>query len=335
MSRTRNFRTSLPATLLAIAAMVVSTLVVASRAAVGAAPAPTNTLQSDLDKGGEVTTCHCTITLTTTLTLTTNGTKLRGQDTKFVWNGPAGQPMLVLNGAMFNEISGVSFVAGSSRPSAAIEFRNAPKGRVGFPTFGNRLSRIRIGVRGSTTMDYGIVFTGDVNGDSNRLENIQVSGARVAGVGMLNPQAVANEFDGLWVFDSAIGFQARAKDSAGNSYGPFKLQGRNWGFGNISVADIDVGPNAGVDVTGFYSEGGRRMVNSSGGGVTVRHGYWQRGPSAAPLAEGTLVNNNTGGYRSWIRLEDFDFTNGSGAERIVGWPSAQQILSNVAGLATV
>lgn len=312
-------------------AAVASSLFFVSNPAEGAPVPTTAVLQAQVDTGGTVSVCHCTIPLTSTLRLTTNGTRIMGDDTTFVWNGPPGQPMIVFNGAMFNEITGVNLVAGSSRPSTGIEFRNAPIGRAGHPTFGNRLNRIRIGVRGNTTMDYGVTFTGDVNGDSNSLENIQISGAGVAGVAMLNPQAVANDFDGLWVFDSPIGFQARAKDSAGNAYGPYKLQGRNWGFGNISVADIDVGPNAAVDVTGFYSEGGRRMVNSSGGGVSVRHGYWQRGANAAPLAEGTLRNNNTGGYRSWIRLEDFDFTNG-GSERIVGWPASQQILSNVAGI---
>jgi len=292
--------------------------------------APTD-LQLQLDKGGEVVTCRCRIELTATLRLSTDGVQLRGQDTTFVWNGPSGQPMLVVNGALFTSISNVSFVAGSGRPLAGVEFRNAPGGPVGHPTFGNRMTQVRIGVRGSQTLDYGILFTGDVNGDSNAFENIQVSGASKAGVALQNPQAVANDFDGLWVFDSGIGFQARGLDSTSKEYGPLKLIGRNWGFGNSSVVDIDVGPNAGVDVTGFYSEGARAFVKSSGGGVTVRHGYWQRGPNAAPLDQGTMVNENTGGYFSWLRLEDFNFTQSPG-ERIVGWPANQLFLSNVLGL---
>jgi hypothetical protein len=251
------------------------------------------------------------------------------RDTHFVWDGPAGQPMIKLFGSHHAKLENLILAAGTARPSAVIQLHN-DNNRQG--TFQNSISDVRIGTNvgyNNRTMDYGILITGNVtgpssvNGDSNLFENISIFGMAKAGVWLNGTQYVGNHFSNLFLFHNPVGF---------HSEGMYVI-GENWGFSTSSVTDIELVTGAGLNLRGYYSEASKRMAvytpGPSGGTLAVSSGYWQRGPNAVSIAEGFIYDTgNKCGCAEAIRPEDF-FATQSPGEKIVGIPVDKKFLSNV------
>lgn len=260
--------------------------------------------------------------LTATLEVAT-GTVVR--DTRFVWAGPPGVPMLRLTGTFFAQLDHLAFEVPAGRhATAAVELVN---GAGGGP-LGNSLANLQIGSPArSSNLDYGILWTGQVNGDSNTLTNVAVFGAGTAGVSVNNPQATGNSLRGLFVFDSPVGLQTAAGGS---------IICDNCGFIGSTDVDVELTGGAGLLMTGLYSEGSRSFARITGGpgggGLSVTGGYWQHGPKAIGP---TITGLQMCCYRSWLRLTDFMVTPVGPAPTgsVVGVPGGQQFVSNVAGIA--
>jgi hypothetical protein len=266
-------------------------------------------------------TTYQVVTLTSTLNLT-SGAILR--DTHYIWKGPSNQPMLLLNGAQFVSIEHLFLeVTTGYHATAGIQLANSPSGG----PLGEHLSDIRIGNYGvAGNFDYGILWTGTGNGDSNTLTNVFVFGAGVAAVSLSNNQATANSLRGIYSFYSPIGIHSQAGVT---------IECLNCGFIGSTDVDIELTNGGGLLLTGMYSEGSRsfaRVVAGPGaGGLSVQGGYWQWSSTASGA---TITGQMTGSYRSWLRLSDFMVTplDGTNHGTTSGFSPSIEFFSNTAGI---
>ena len=247
------------------------------------------------------------------------------------WDGPPGRPMLRLDYCWGTSVSGLRFVGKSaSKPSAAVAFRNVtgnPKGC----TF-NTLVNVWVGnLSGYDTdaeghqFENGILLEGDnINGDTNLFRNIVILGSDV-GVNIMHQQYVRNHFATLRILGCDTGFKTNATIST---------SGDNWVMSRSAVTDISLGFAARLTVEGFSSEFSHRLANGNSSSLTIRDGYWQVGPHMA--ADALVIDGRGGSGRSFLRLEDFDFTeDGSKPARLQWDPASQVFLSNVVGIRQV
>lgn len=244
------------------------------------------------------------------------------------WDGPPGEPMLRLDYCSGTSVSGLRFVGKStSRPSAAISLRNLrshPNGS----NF-NSLSSIWIGHLGDQDADSsahqfatGILLEGDdVDGGSNRFERISIMGCGT-GVRIARRRFVRNHFSSLRIGDCDTAFETNAGIST---------SGTNWVLSRSARSDIALGKGARLRVKGFASEMGARLAVTDSSSLMIRDGYWQMSPSMAP--DGIVIDGRNGSGRSFLRLEDLDFTNDGATVpgRIMWRPVSQVFLSNFAG----
>ena len=255
-----------------------------------------------------------------------NGAGSRGS--VLAWDGPAGVPMLRLDYCSGTSVSGLRFVGKStSKPSAAISLRHLESHPNG-SNF-NTLSSLWIGRMGDQDTDSsshqfatGILLEGDdVDGGSNRFETISIMGCDT-GVRITRPRFVRNHFSSLRIGDCDTAFETNARIST---------SGTNWVLSGSTRTDIALGRGARLRVKGFASEMGARLAVSDSSSLTIRDGYWQMGPRTAP--DGIVIDGRNGSGRSFLRLEDLDFTN-EGATvpgRIMWQPDSQVFLTNFAG----
>ena len=244
------------------------------------------------------------------------------------WDGPAGRPMLRLDYCWGTTVSGLRFVGKStSKPSAAVSLRNV----TGNPNLSNYNSLVNLWVgnlSGYDTdaekhqFDNGILLEGDdVHNDTNLFRNLVIYGCDV-GVNLMHQQYVRNHFATLRTFDCGTGFRTNATIST---------SGDNWVMTNSSVTDISLGFAARLCVDGFSSEFAHRLADSDSSSLTIRDGYWQVGPKMA--ADGLVIDGRGGLGRSFLRLEDFDFTGESAVPARFQWdPASQVFISNVVGI---
>lgn len=262
------------------------------------------------------------VTLTATLDVTSGETV---QNTRFHWAGPSDVPMIRLAGASFAHLDHLAFeVLGGRHATAAVELVSSPGGG----PLGDDLVDLRIGSPGERAgLDYGIRWTGQLNGDSNTFTNIAVFGADTAGVSVNNPQATGNSLRSLYVFDSPIGLQTVAGGT---------ITCDNCGFIGSTDVDLELTGGAGLIVTGVYSEGSHSFARvgagPGAGGLSVAGGYWQHGPKASGA---TITGVRMCCYRSWVRLTDFMVTplTLAPAGTVVGVPAGKLFLTDVAGIA--
>ena len=259
--------------------------------------------------------------------LATLGPGVRGSVLK--WDGPPGRPMLRLDYCWGTTVTGLRFVGkSSSKPSAAVSLRNV-NGNPSLSNF-NSLANLWIGnLSGYDTdaeksqFEHGVLLEGDdVHNDTNLFRNLVIYGCDV-GVYIAHQQYVRNHFATLRTFGCGTGFKTNATIST---------SGDNWVMTNSSVSDLSLGFAARLSVEGFSSEFAHRLLaDNDSSSLTIRDGYWQVGPKMA--GDGLVINGRGGLGRSFLRLEDFDFTgDGSRPARFVWDPPANVFLSNVVGL---
>jgi len=245
------------------------------------------------------------------------------------WDGPAGRPMLRLDYCWGSTVTGLRFVGKSSaKPSAAISLKNV-NGNPSLSNF-NSLANIWIGNLSGYDTDAekpqfanGVLLEGDdVHNDTNLFRNLVIYGCDV-GVNIAHQQYVRNHFATLRTFGCGTGFKTNATIST---------SGDNWVMTSSSVADISLGFAARLSVEGFSSELAHRLLaDSDSSSLTIRDGYWQLGSKTA--GDNVVIDGRRGKGRSFLRLEDFDFTgDGSKVARVLWDPPAQVFLSNVFGL---
>ena len=255
------------------------------------------------------------------------GPGVRGSVLK--WDGPAGRPMLRLDYCWGTTVTGLRFVGkSSSKPSAAVSLRNV-NGNPSLSNF-NSLANLWIGNLSGydadaerTQFENGVLLEGDdVHNDTNLFRNLVIYGCDT-GVSIGHQQYVRNHFATLRTFGCGTGFKTNATIST---------SGDNWVMTNSSVADISLGFAARLSVDGFSSEFAHRLLGeSNSSSLTIRDGYWQVGPKMA--SDGFVINGRGGQGRSFLRLEDFDFTGDGGRHARYLWdPPAQVFLSNVVGI---
>lgn len=269
-------------------------------------------LQAALDTGHGVGH-RGDITLTSTLFVREESCILDCRNTRFIWNGPVGGiPIQVERAKCY--LAGFTVIPGTSDIGPCIDManENAPR-----HSASSIIDRVNLGLYNQRRIDAGIRISGQVNGDSFDCRNIWVSGAKVAAVDVLNPQAINGGFDGLWMGFNERGIWLHGSD-AGGSYGPARFLVRRTNSHFATTADFVLGPFSSMDVQGFNGEHSKRLAALAGGSfMRLEHGYWQRGVEAVPEAEGVILGPG-GGADSWLALEDFDFSTvvaGSGKER--------------------
>ncbi|MGH3870139.1 MAG: hypothetical protein ACRDSR_01270 [Pseudonocardiaceae bacterium] len=203
-----------------------------------------------------------------------------------------------------------------------MQLANAPSGG----PFGNQLSNLRIGSPGVPgNLDYGLLWTDSLNGDSNTVTNVAIFGAARAGISVSNPQATSNTFRGVYVFNAPIGLRSAAGGT---------IECTNCGFIGSTDVDIELTNGAGLILTGIHSEQSRSFARISagpgGGGLSVQGGYWQWSNAAQGF---TVTGQNTCCFRSWLRLTDFMVTplDGQNHGTINGFDPNIRFFSNVAG----
>jgi Pectate lyase superfamily protein len=244
------------------------------------------------------------------------------------WDGPPGRPMLRLDYCWGTTVSGLRFVGKSTgKPSAAVALRNV----VGNPSLSNYNSLVNLWVgnlsgydadAGAHQFENGILLEGDdVHNDTNLFRNLVIYGCDV-GVNIQHQQYVRNHFSTLRTFGCGTGFRTNATIST---------SGDNWVMTESSVTDISLGFAARLSVEGFSSEFAHRLADSDSSSLTIRDGYWQVGPKTA--ADGLVIDGRGGAGRSFLRLEDFDFTGEGPTPARLQWdPAAQVFLGNVVGI---
>ncbi|MGH3764948.1 MAG: hypothetical protein ACRDTX_07340 [Pseudonocardiaceae bacterium] len=249
------------------------------------------------------------------------------RDTHYIWDGPPDSPMLKLAGAQFTALDHLVFeVPDGHHATAAVQFANAPSGG----PLGNQLSNLKIGSFGVPgNLDYGLLWTDSLNGDSNTITNVAIFGPARAGISLSNVQATANTFRGIYVFKSQIGLHSEAGGT---------IECENCGFIGSTDVDVELTGGAGLILIGMYSEQSHSFARVSAGpgagGLSVMGGYWQWSQAAAGS---TITGQNTANFRSWLRLTDFMVTplDGQAHGTISGFAPNITFLSNVAGLQAV
>lgn len=247
------------------------------------------------------------------------------RDRHFVWKGPPDSPMIRLVGTQFARLDQLVFeVPDGGHATAAVELSNTPAGG----PFGNHLSNLKIGRFGApANIDYGLLWTDALNGDSNTVTNVTVFGPTRAGVSISNPQATANTFRAVYVYNAQIGFRSEAGGT---------VECENCGFIGSTDVDVELTNGAGLVITGMYSEKSRAFARISagpgGGGLSVLGGYWQWSEAADGF---TITGLNTCCFRSYLRLTDFVVTPLDGRDHgtVTGFPPEMMFLSNIAGIA--
>jgi hypothetical protein len=247
------------------------------------------------------------------------------RDKYFIWAGPPDSPMLRLAGTQAAIIDHVFFeVPSGYHATAAVELTNTPSGG----PLGNGLSNLSIGVNGRPgNFDYGLLWTGSLNGDSNTVSNVTVFGAARVGIAFVNPQATGNSMHGVYVFDSPIGISSEAGGT---------ITCDSCGFVGSTDVDIELTRGAGLLVTSLYSMQSRALARigagPGAGGLSILGGTWHW----SEAADGpTISATQSCCYRTWLRLDDVTVTPLGGPDRgsIVGMPAGSSFLSNVAGIA--
>ncbi|MFN2507006.1 MAG: glycosyl hydrolase family 28-related protein [Acidimicrobiales bacterium] len=245
------------------------------------------------------------------------------------WDGPPRRPMLRLDYCWGTTVTGLRFVGkSSSKPSAAVSLRNV-NGNPNLSNF-NSLANLWIGNLSGYDADaersqfeHGVLLEGDdVHNDTNLFRNLVIYGCDV-GVYIAHQQYVRNHFATLRTFGCGTAFKTNATIST---------SGDNWVLTNSSVADLSLGFAARLSVEGFSSEFGHRLLaDTDSSSLTIRDGYWQVGTKTAP--DGLVIDGRGGQGRSFLRLEDFDFTGDGGRQARYLWdPPAQVFLNNVVGI---
>lgn len=247
------------------------------------------------------------------------------RDTHYIWEGPATSPMLTLTGAQFTTLDHLVFEVPDGRhATAAVQLANAPSGG----PFGNHLSNLKIGRFGVPgNLDYGLLWTDSLNGDSNTITNVTIFGAARTGISLSNVQATANTFRGVYVYRAQIGLHSEAGGT---------IECENCGFIGSTDVDVELTNGAGLILIGMYSEQSRSFARVTAGpgagGLSVLGGYWQWSQAAQGP---TITGQNTCCYRSWLRLTDFMVTplDGQAHGTISGFDPNIRFFSNAAGLA--
>lgn len=263
------------------------------------------------------------VTLTSTLNVSSNDVY---RDIHFVWNGPSTAPVVKFYGAQFATLDHVQItVPNGYHATAAIELANNPG--FGGP-LGNHLEDIRIGtfnVPGN--FDYGILWTGDMNGEATTLTNVHIHGAGTAAVYMDNIQATGTTIRGLSVTNAPIGIKTRAGGS--------NVTCDNCAFLASTDVDVELLQGAGLFLFGPYSQLSRRFARvydgGGGGGLSVNGGMWAW---SSTYASGPTIEGLNPCCRLWVRLTDFMVTplDGTNHGSISGFTTAQKFLSNAAGI---
>lgn len=291
-------------------------------------------LQAALDDGYAVGH-RGDIILTSSLLVRTSDTIFQCQNTRFIWDGPAGHAAIFVE-RPFSYIGGFQVLPGATDPGACIALwnENAPK-----HSTSSVIERVRLGLYNQRRITAGIRIGGQVNGDSMEFRKVWVSGAKEAAFDVPNPQALNCEFNGVWAGFNERMLWLRGSD-AGGKYGPGKCLMRGVNAHYSTTADFDLGPFSSVNVTGFNGEHSKRLaLIGSGSGMAIKHGYWQRGVEAVSAAEG-FVRGPGNGIDSWFAPEELDCTSvvaGSAPERVVGvwrvdWDNSPANRSRVRGI---
>ena len=300
----------------------------------GGAQATQAALQTALDTGHGIAH-RGDIVLTSTLFVRTDSCILEGRNTRFIWDGPIGGIPIQVERPKCRAY-GFTIIPGLNDPGPCIDLanENAPRHSASCV-----LEGINLGLYNQRRMDSGIRISGQVNGDSIDFRDIWISGAKVAAVDVLNPQAINCGFDGLWMGYNERGMWLHGSD-AGGSYGPARFLVRRVNSHFATTADFVLGPFSSIDVQGFNGEHSKRLVTLAGGSfMRMAHGYWQRGVEAVPNAEGVILGPS-GGADCWVALQDFDFSSvvaGSTKERMLNiwrykWDTSPANTDNVDNL---
>ncbi len=279
-------------------------------------------------RGGRIVFPKGTYRITRTLTIEQAAAVVEGVGSVLVWDGPADVPMLRLDSCLGTSVSGLQLVGNAmAPPSAAVSLRSL-KSHPNGSNF-NTLSSVSIGYLPEGNADSsghqfatGILLEGDdIDGGSNRFEMMSITGC-TAGVHVDRPRFVRNTFLGLRIADCDTAFSTNAGVST---------SGTNWVLSGSTSTDIALGRGARLVVKGFASRMSARLAVTDSSSLTIRDGYWETGPNIP--SDGIALDGRRGSGRSFLRLEDFDFTGSGGMvpARIVWQPDSQVFLKNFVG----
>jgi hypothetical protein len=263
------------------------------------------------------------VTLTSTLNVNSNESY---RDIQYVWNGPSTAPVIKLYGAQFATLDHIQITVPTGyHATAGIELANNPT--FGGP-LGNDLKDIKIGTFNvPANVDYGILWSGTVNGEANSITNAKIYGAGTAAVFLDDPQATGNTFRGLSTSDTPIGIKTRAGGS--------NVTCDNCMFLHSTDVDVELLEGSGLFLLGPYSQLSRRFARvndgGGGGGLSVTGGMWAWNAS---YASGPTIEGLNPCCRLWVRLTDFMVTplDGTNHGTFSGFTAAQKFLSNTAGI---
>jgi hypothetical protein len=239
------------------------------------------------------------------------------------WIGAGGIPMLRIQdsfgGARVRDLRFIGHP--TNKPSCAISSYETPDAQ---SNLYNSLDNIFIGRTSGETGGFdaiqfvnGILYEGTTlfNNDSSTHRNIRISGCDEYGVRFASNQNIHHYFESLHVRGCKYGIRA--------PHGVIILV--NSFFSSNTMADFEMpvfddfggGAFAKYLVKGFGSEASKRLAIMRGQGIlSIEQGYWQI--SAATTDDGQVVASSDesddmlgSNSRQWLRLVDFDFTQGT------------------------
>lgn len=214
------------------------------------------------------------------------------------WNGSAGIPMVKIYDGFGGGLENLRLIGKSTaKPSAAVEISQSGGTGTNACSYLRRLWIGKLyGEDGDNANQFtnGIVFSGTINGDSNIIEHIRITGCDTTGMDFQNPNASDTHLDGVYIQSCATGIKTKAS-----------LIGTNVLITNSTTVDIQLETAGKFSCMDFVSESSARMCNFGGESckLIIRGGSWQA-MSASVAGDGRIID--TGTHDEWIiDLQDF------------------------------
>jgi hypothetical protein len=235
-----------------------------------------------------------------------------GNGVSFIWDGPAGQPMMRIINSAWCEIRNILFLPGDSSPSEGIYLEAPVTGTSGTNTR-IKLSRCKFGrmAWGSNegTFDYCVRVGGaaNTNNDEFEFDSCHFEWADVACVSIDNTQSVWGFISNCFFGRGAVGLKTNADVKVVN------------GTFNRNSCDIEVGSSNLVTIDGFWSENALQHIRltTTGGKVHVRDGKLLFGTEWVNGGALPSIDHQQCGTSAMVVLDGLWFSNATGTAHSV------------------
>jgi hypothetical protein len=215
------------------------------------------------------------------------------------WNGRANEPMLKIENGFGTRIEDLRLVGNlNRRPSAALELVQSDGPTHAF-TF---IQRVWIGQLyeqdddAGLQFENGVVFSGRINGDSNTLQHIRITGCAQNGLLISNPNASDTHLNGVFIQLCDVGIRTSASIVATNLL-----------VTNSKRCDLSIDEGGKIQAIDFVSESSAKMCtfNGPGGRLAIKGTSWQAGPRISP--DGNFIDTKSH-HNCVVDLQDFELT---------------------------